>query len=296
MIPMLQQSLLNDDIETSISEKMRNFENIIENLEKDKVRDGNPKSRGKKNEVKTSKVTTEATKNEQETENVSTANTDDHQSSSAKHKVVWVGISLSKALDPIKLKKDLDVDLHMVKAYCIEPEGKFQESSFRAIVPKVVKEADTIVLQTVSMEITNLDVNNSLVDPSKDVKVSKREWFDKVEAASSSLFRIAEECVAADPKLNVIIVKRPARFNRSSVDILGIKPKLSVFGNTTYDQLLLKSSYSDRIHLVELNLLNNSKSNYLRSIIYGTHDNPEFDGIHMMAGEASRHFTERCNQ
>ena len=137
--------------------------------------------------MKTSKVTTEATKNEQETENVSTANTDDHQSSSAKHKVVWVGISLSKALDPIKLKKDLDVDLHMVKAYCIEPEGKFQESSFRAIVPKVVKEADTIVLQTVSTEITNLDVNNSLVDPSKDVKVSKREWFDKVEAASSSL-------------------------------------------------------------------------------------------------------------
>ena len=134
--------LVNDDIERSISEKMRNFENIIENLEKDKVRDGNPKSRGKKNEVKTSKVTTEATKNEQETENVSTANTDDHQSSSAKHKVVWVGTSLSKALDPIKLKKDLDVDLHMVKAYCIEPEGKFQESSFRAIVPKVVKEAD----------------------------------------------------------------------------------------------------------------------------------------------------------
>ena len=70
--------------------------------------------------MKTSKVTTEATKNEQETENVSTANTDDHQSSSAKHKVVWVGISLSKALDPIKLKKDLDVDLHMVKAYCIQ--------------------------------------------------------------------------------------------------------------------------------------------------------------------------------
>ena len=125
----------------------------------------------------------------------------------------------------------------------------------------MVKEADTIVLQTVSTEITNLDVNNSLVDPSKDVKVSKREWFDKVEAASSSLFRIAEECVAADPKLNVRIVKRPPRFDRSSVDILGIKPKLSVIGKTTYDQLLLKSSYSDRIHLVELNLLNNIKSN-----------------------------------
>ena len=77
----------------------------------------------------------------------------------------------------------------------------------------------------------------------------------------------------------MIIVKRPARFDRSSVDILNINPKLSVFGNTTYDQLLLKSSYSDRIHYVELNLLNNSKSSYLRSIIYG---------IHMIAGEASR--------
>ena len=263
----------------TITDKCSKLENVVERLiKKDDFQPASPKAF-------------------KETENAQkTANAEVGQSIPVKHKVVWVGTSLSKALDTKKFAKDLGVDLEMAKAYCVESEGKFPQSSFKAIVPKVAKGANTIGLQTGSIEITNLDVNNSVVNPDKDIEVSKKEWFDKVEAASSSLFKIAEECVAADPELNVVIVKRPQRFDRSSGDILGIKSKLSEFGNRSYDQLLLKSNHSDRIHLVELNLLNNSNSNYLKSIIYGTPDNPKYDGIHMIAGGATRHFTYRALQ
>ena len=209
---------------------------------------------------------------------------------------MWVGTSLSKALDTNKFKKDLDVELRMAKAFCIEEEGKFPKANFKAIVPEAAKDADTLVLQTGSLEITNIDVNKAMMCTNKEIGVYKKEWFDKVESSSLSLFKLAEECVAADPNLNVVIVKRPKRFDRSSRDILGIKAKLSEFGNKIYDQLLMKSNHSDRIHLIELNLLQNSHSNYLKSIIYGTHDDPRFDGIHFFGSEKSRHFTYRAIQ
>ena len=256
-----------------VCEKLRDFGSTIEKLEKEKGGVTDAKSKEKLNEVKVLK---------------------DTRSPSGKHKVVWIGTSVSKALDSKKFEKDLNVDLKMVKAYCVDKEGRFPQSCFKSIVPDAVKGADTVVLQTGSIEITNIDVNKATMDSTKELDVYKKEWFDKVDKASSSLFKIAEECVAADQSLNVIIVKRPPRFDRGSKDILGIKQKLSEYGNQAYDQLLTKSNYSDKIHLVELNLVQNS--NYLRTIIYGSHDDPRFDGVHMITSESSRHFTYRAVQ
>ena len=45
--PNAAAKLVNDDVERSISEKLRNLENIIEKLEKDKVGESDPKSKGK---------------------------------------------------------------------------------------------------------------------------------------------------------------------------------------------------------------------------------------------------------
>ena len=132
------------------------------------------------------------------------------------------------------------------------------------------------------------------MDPTKDIGEYKKEWFEKVDAASTALFKIAEDCVKADPNLNVIIVKRPQRFDKSSKDIMGIKPKLSEFGNKAYDQLLMKSGFSDRIHLAELNLVQNS--GYLKDIIYGRHEDQRYDGIHFNGSESSGHFTYRAVQ
>ena len=227
--------------------------------------------------------------------NAETATTkDDSKDTSDRHKVAWIGTSISKVLDAKKFEKDLNVELSMTKAYCVEEEGKFPKSNFKAIAPEAAKGADTLVLETGSIEITNIDVNKAM-ENHEDMEVSKKEWFDKVEASSTSLFKIAEECATADPNLTVVIVKRPPRFDVKSRDTLGIKSKLSEFGNKIYDQLLIKSNLSDRIHVIELNLLQNS--NQLRTIIYGTHDDPRFDGVHFVGGAAaSRHFTYRVVQ
>ena len=202
---------------------------------------------------------------------------------------------MSKALDTKKFATDLDVELSMTKAYCVEEEGRFPKANFKAIAPEAAKGADTLVLETGSIEITNIDVTEAMMNNNKDIEDYKKEWFDRVEASSTSLFKIAEECAAVNPNLSVIIVKRPPRFDRKSKDTLGIKSKLSEFGNKIYDQLQVKSNLSERIHLVELNLIQNS--NHLRTIIYGTDNDPRFDGVHLIAGEASsRHFTYRAVQ
>ena len=92
----------------------------------------------------------------------------------------------------------------------------------------------------------------------------------------------------------MIIVKRLPRFDRSSNDIINIKSKISVFANQVYDQLWLKSGSPTRIHIIDIQLFENG--GYLKDLIFGTHENLRFDGIHLIGSGASRHFTYRAIQ
>ena len=200
-------------------------------------------------------------------------------------------------LDKDKLEKDSNVDLTVVKAYCIEEEGRYKKRNFKAIVPDIVEneDIDTLVLQTGSIEITNIDANKAAMDPNKDPVDYQREWFAKVENDSTNLFNIAEEAIARNTNLNVIIVKRLPRYDRSSKDIMAIKSKLSIFANQVYDQLWLKNGSPARIHLVELPL-GCDNSSYLKQIIYGSHNDHKYDGIHLAGQAAVRHFSYRAVQ
>ena len=133
------------------------------------------------------------------------------------------------------------------------------------------------------------------MDAGNDIEEVKKEWFEKVEDASKSLFKIAENSVATNPKMNVVILKRTPRFDKSSKDIIGIKAKLSEFANRVYDQCLIKSSNSKRIHIADIKLgVENNK--FLKELIYGQPENPRYDGIHLEGSGASRHFTYRAVQ
>ena len=107
--------------------------------------------------------------------------------------------------------------------------------------------------------------------------------------AFSRLLKTVSEMI-----IKVIIVKGPPRFDRSSQDILGIKPKLSEFANRVYDQCLLKSNNSENIHLVELDLV--QKSIHLKQIVYGNQKDSNYDGVHFLGVGSSRHFTYRVIQ
>ena len=214
-----------------------------------------------------------------------------------KHKITWIGTSLSKVLDKKKVEEDLGVELKAVKAYCVKEEGRFPNENFKTIVPEAIKDGniDTLVLEAGNIEISNVEVNNAMMNTDKDIEESKKEWFEEAEETSKSLFNLAEKSIASDPNLNVVIVKRPQRFDKSSKDILGIKAKVSEYANQVYDQCKLKSSNSQRIHLVDLKL-GADKSNHLKHIIYGAQDDPRYDGIHLSGSGASRHFTYRAVQ
>jgi hypothetical protein len=134
-----------------------------------------------------------------------------------------------------------------------------------------------------------------MMDEKKDLNTFKKEWYAKAEQDSENLFSIAEDAVARDPNLNVVIVKRLHRFDRTSKDIMGIKSQLSKFANHVYDQLWLKRGSPPRIRVVELDLGCDNYP-YLKDIIYGKQNDSKFDGIHLIGNAAKRHFTYRAVQ
>ena len=96
-----------------------------------------------------------------------------------KKKVAWVGTSLSKQLIKSRLEEDLKVDLNVERAYCIEnePDAHFSDRNFRAVVPKAIENenVETLVLQTGSIEITNINVNKATKDPKKNIEEYKKQ-------------------------------------------------------------------------------------------------------------------------
>ena len=221
-------------------------------------------------------------------------------------KVAWVGSSLSKVLDKRRFEADNNVELKIVKAYTIAEETeaaypkekiRFPERNFKKVVPEVLDDegVDVLILQTGSIEITNINVNQAVMDTAHDIQSYKKQWFHQVEEDSKNLFKIAEDAIEKKPDLKIVILKRLPRFDRSSQDIIGIKAKLSTFANNVYDQLLLQSNYSSNIHVTELQF-GLEKSVYLKNLVYGNKSVENVDGIHLRGPGASRHFNYRAVQ
>ena len=216
-----------------------------------------------------------------------------------KKKIVWVGTSLSKHLIKSKLEDDLKVDLKVDRAYCIEnePDAHFRERNFRAVVPKAIENenVETLVLQTGSIEITNINVSKATKNPKKNIEEYKKKWFAKVEDNSENLFEVAERALKNSTSLKrVIIVKRLPRFDLSKDDDLGIKSELSNYANACYQQLWVKRGRPENIYIVQLDGLDSS--NYIRKIVYGETNKENYDGVHLRGPHAARHLTYRVVQ
>ena len=185
----------------------------------------------------------------------------------------------------------------MPAAYLVNVNLRLPDDNFKNVVPKVLNDRkyDAVVLQTGSIEICNIKVNDAVMDTSHDIKYLEKKWFSAVEDDSKKLFEIAEKEVEKNPDLKVIIIKRLPRYDKGSKDILKIKSKLSTYANNVYDQLLLKSNHASNIHVVELNL-QLEKSSSIRDLVFGHQSSDNFDGIHLRGKGASRHFTYRAVQ
>ena len=72
----------------------------------------------------------------------------------------------------------------MVKAYCIKEEeaARFNDSNFAVTVPKVIEENDTdvLVLQTGSIEITDLKINEAMMDTKRALTVIRENGLKRL--------------------------------------------------------------------------------------------------------------------
>ena len=220
--------------------------------------------------------------------------------------IAWVGSSISKVMDIKQFEKYTRSNVKFVRADEIAEENestypkeaqRFPDRTFTKVVPETIEnnDVDILVMQGGSIEISNIKVNEALMDTSKNIQDYKQEWFDKVENDTKNLFKIAEEAVKSKPGLKVVIVKRLPRFDRSSQDILGIKAILSKYANSIYDQLWTKSGSPQNIKIEEL-ILDVEKPGFLRNLIFGSDSENIFDGIHLLGRGGSRHFTYRAGQ
>ena len=111
---------------------------------------------------------------------------------------------LAKHWKERSLRRDTNTNIKFVKAFGITEEIKtpypkeefrYPNENFRKIVPEVLedKQIDTLVMQTGSIEITNIKVNQAIMDTSKSIDEYKKEWFNQAEEDSKNLFNIAEE-------------------------------------------------------------------------------------------------------
>ena len=95
-------------------------------------------------------------------------------------KIIWFGTSVSKSLNKKKFEKDTNTKVKVVKAYGIEGDSnqRYPEVNFNKVVTDTLEkeEPDAIILQTGSIEITNIDVKGALMDPLKSIDQYKAEW------------------------------------------------------------------------------------------------------------------------
>ena len=283
------------DISEVFGAKLEKIENKIDNhIEKSNIGQRDTKkdveSEHDKTENYNKNMHTEESKTKTEIKNKS-------KKKSSKKKIKWIGTSDGSVLNKEKVENTLNVDLSMERAYYIDEEesAPLKENNFKTVISEKIKheEIDVLVLQTGSIEITDLKVNEAILDTKKDLTEYKKDWFKKVENDSAKVFDVALDALSKNNGIEkVVIVKRLPRYDRSSSDILKIKSELSEFANRAYDQIWQKMGSPENIQIVDIDL-KCSSSAHLRNLIFGHSDSENFDGIHMRGEGASRHFTYR---
>ena len=145
-------------------------------------------------EILSKKIDTVLATKEKETENKHETNTTNVTETSVNTKetkkvkkprksksdhIAWIGSSISNAMDLEKFEQDTKTNVTFVKAYGIKEDiestypkeaQRFPDKTFKKIVPDVIEknDVDILVMQAGSIEISNMKVNEALMDTSKD--------------------------------------------------------------------------------------------------------------------------------
>ena len=206
---------------------------------------------------------------------------------SLRPKVLFIADSIGSTADIRHLEEATNTLIHVEKAYGAAykvdaryPNKNFTSASMNAPSRRPYSYA---VLQGFSTDITNLDTSAA----------SNSELFrQEVTITALNLLTAAKTILMRNSNIKkVLILEATPRFDLKTCDPLGLKKKLSEYGNMILKQELDKSEMKDKIFVAPHSLPKHFQEN-----IYGHPLNPRFDGIHLNGPDGSNHYTRSlCN-
>ena len=199
--------------------------------------------------------------------------------------IIWFGTSNSKYLDSKEIERGTNTKIRMIRTNSIQSKKK--EDTYDCLKNRVSdvvgsNTPDMIIIQAGDTEITDLNTFDSRHNKSESLEAQRHKWTTGVEKDSENIIKIAEDAVKQVDGLQVVILKRPPRFDKTSRDPLKVKRDLSVYANQALDQLLIN--------------LGCETSEHLKQLIFGDTLSKIYNGVSFRGEGATRHFSYRASQ
>ena len=193
-------------------------------------------------------------------------------------RMLIVGDTTSRSLNISVLKNVLNYDVKRIESNLIIDEKA------SPVISKVIKDAqvDTLVIQSGSKELTDLEIPYNAMDKIEDLK-------EYVHKTYLEMFTLAEKFLDENTNLNqVVLMKQPYRCDFSNLDPHQIRSKLRDFGNRVLDDLWLSRGCPKNIKIADQKL---ECTGDLRVARFGQVNHSNFDGIHYSGFLGVQHFT-----
>ena len=147
------------------------------------------------------------------------------------------------------------------------------------------KEYDSLVMSSPTVDITNLD--SSKLKHSDDTA----GYQHYVLTSCQNMFTTAQRALEEHPNLKkVVIMEHAPRYDEKDNDPLGLKPELSKYANSVYNQLWLDSHLKNKISVGRHSLNEISDESY--DDIFRNPKSGRHDGVHLYGRSGRKIYTK----
>ena len=208
---------------------------------------------------------------------------------SKRSKVLFIADSIGHNVDIRHLEEASNTLIYTEKAYGADYKhtAKYPNKNFVYASNTYTRKQDYkyAILQGLSTDITNLDTSTP---NSTNIEYLKQE----VYLASQKMITSAQIIINKNPNLEkVVIFDTTPRFDPLSADPLGLKAKLSQYGNTILRHELNICNPQNKISIASHIL-----PTTIQQDIYGDPNRPGYDGIHLYGRNGRNYYTRSvCN-
>ena len=193
-------------------------------------------------------------------------------------KVLYVADSIGGKVEFPEVEAQVQCTIKTAKAYSSvhDRAAIWPKQNFSDIVRQELgnKEYDSLVMSSPTVDITNLD--SSKLKHSDDTA----GYQHYVLTSCQNMFTTAQRALEEHPNLKkVVIMEHAPRYDEKDIDPLGLKPELSKYANSVYNQLWLDSHLKNKISVGRHSLNEISDESY--DDIFRNPKSGRHDGVHL---------------